>query len=99
VIRLSLGAGRPPVIPVAPLLIAVAILAGCATDDLSGWTERKDGEATRVAGILDGFELTREECEAMIMRARVTAGWITEADLAPSPAAGEDDDAAAAPEA
>jgi len=32
VIRLSLGAGRPPVIPVAPLLIAVAILAGCATD-------------------------------------------------------------------
>jgi len=74
-------------------------LAGCATDDLSGWTERKDGEATRVAGILDGFELTREECEAMIMRARVTAGWITEADLAPSPAAGEDDDAAAAPEA
>ncbi len=74
-------------------------LAGCATDDLSGWTERKDGEATRVAGILDGFELTREECEAMIMRARVNAGWITEADLAPPPAAGEDDVAAAAPEA
>jgi N utilization substance protein A len=74
-------------------------LAGCATDDLSGWTERKDGEATRVAGILDGFELTREECEAMIMRARVKAGWITEADLAPPPAAGEDDAAAAAPEA
>jgi len=36
VTRLSLGAGRPPVIPapftLAPLIIAVAILAGCATD-------------------------------------------------------------------
>jgi N utilization substance protein A len=73
-------------------------LAGCATDDLSGWTERKDGEATRVAGILDGFELTREECEEMIMRARVKAGWIAESDLAPPPPEPEegDDDAAAA---
>jgi transcription termination/antitermination protein NusA len=58
-------------------------LAGCATDDLSGWTERKDGEAVRQAGILDGFDLTREEAEAMIMQARLKAGWITEADLAP----------------
>jgi N utilization substance protein A len=57
-------------------------LAGCATDDLAGWTERKDGEAVRTAGYLDGFELTREECEALIMQARVKAGWITEADLA-----------------
>ena len=31
-------------------------LAGCATDDLVGWTERKDGEAERHAGYLDGFE-------------------------------------------
>ncbi len=60
-------------------------LAGCATDDLSGWTERKDGEAVRQAGILDGFDLTREEAEAMIMQARLKAGWITEADLAPPP--------------
>ena len=57
-------------------------LAGCATDDLVGWTERKDGETTRDAGLLDGFELSREEAEAMIMQARVKAGWITEDDLA-----------------
>jgi transcription termination/antitermination protein NusA len=57
-------------------------LAGCATDDLAGWTERKDGETTRTAGFLDGFDLTREECEALIMQARLKAGWITEADLA-----------------
>jgi transcription termination/antitermination protein NusA len=57
-------------------------LAGCATDDLAGFTERKDGETTRTPGILDGFEVTREECEAIIMQARLKAGWITEADLA-----------------
>jgi N utilization substance protein A len=61
-------------------------LAGCATDDLAGWTERKDGEAVRQAGILDGFDVSREEAEAMIMHARLKAGWITEADLAPPPA-------------
>jgi N utilization substance protein A len=57
-------------------------LAGCATDDLAGWTERKDGETKREAGILDGFELSREDCESLIMQARVIAGWISEADLA-----------------
>jgi N utilization substance protein A len=64
-------------------------LAGCATDDLFGWTERKDGETTKHAGILDGFELSREETEAMIMQARLQAGWVTEKDLAPPPAAEE----------
>jgi N utilization substance protein A len=59
-------------------------LAGCATDDLAGWTERKEGETKHEAGFLDGLELSREECEAMIMQARLKAGWITEADLAPS---------------
>jgi N utilization substance protein A len=61
-------------------------LADCATDDLAGWTERKDAETTKHPGILDGFEMTREDIEALIMQARVKAGWITEADLAPPPA-------------
>jgi N utilization substance protein A len=65
-------------------------LAGCATDDLAGWTERKDGEAVRQPGILDGMELSREEAEALIMRARLKAGWISEADLTPPPAAAEE---------
>jgi N utilization substance protein A len=57
-------------------------LAGCATDDLVGWTERKDsGEQTKHAGILDGNDITRDDAEAMIMQARVLAGWITQADL------------------
>ena len=50
--------------------------AGCVPDDLVGYTERKDGEATRVPGYLEGFELSREDAEAMIMQARIKAGWI-----------------------
>jgi N utilization substance protein A len=60
-------------------------LAGCATDDLVGWTERKDGETVREAGILDGFDLSREEAEGLVMQARLKAGWVNEADLAPPP--------------
>ena len=70
-------------------------LAGCATDDLSGWTERKDGETKREPGILDGFEMTRDENESIIMQARLKAGWVTEADLAKEEVADE----AAEPEA
>ncbi len=51
-------------------------LAGCATDDLTGWTERKDGESVKQAGFLDGIEISREDAEALIMAARVKAGWI-----------------------
>ena len=65
-------------------------LAGCATDDLIGWTERKDGETVKHAGYLDGFELTREEAELMIMTARVHVGWI---DSIPEPAAEEAEEA------
>jgi N utilization substance protein A len=67
-----------------PMLVAfgendiktVEDLAGCATDDLVGWTEGKGSEAVRHKGALDGFEISRTEAEAMIMAARVKAGWI-----------------------
>ena len=55
---------------------SVEDLAGCATDDLVGWTERKDGETTRHSGYLDGFDLSRQEAEAIVMAARIKAGWI-----------------------
>ena len=58
-------------------------LAGCATDDLVGWSERKDGETTRHAGYLDGFEISREDAESDDHAGPLKAGWITEADLAP----------------
>ena len=58
-------------------------LAGCATDDLIGWSERKDGEIVEHAGMLNEFGLAREDAEALIMQARVKAGWINAEDLAP----------------
>ncbi|RFB77934.1 transcription termination factor NusA [Methylovirgula sp. 4M-Z18] len=67
---------------------SVEDLAGCATDDLVGWSERKNGETVKMAGFLDGFELSREAAEAMIMQARVKAGWI---EAAPEAAAEEED--------
>ncbi|HZP21393.1 MAG TPA: transcription termination factor NusA [Bauldia sp.] len=57
--------------------------AGLVPDDVVGWSERKDGETVRHAGILDGFNLSRADAEAMIMQARLKAGWVTEADLNP----------------
>ncbi len=51
-------------------------LAGCATDDLVGWTERKQGEVIRHKGTLSGTGMTATEAEGLIMQARVTAGWI-----------------------
>jgi len=56
-------------------------LAGCATDDLVGWTERKEGsEPTKHPGILDATKSRATTPENMIMQARVIAGWITEAE-------------------
>ena len=69
---------------------SVEDLAGCATDDLVGWTERVDGELKHYAGSLDGIEISREEAEALVMQARIAAGWVTEEELAA--AAAEDED-------
>nr|MBX2806511.1 transcription termination/antitermination protein NusA [Hyphomicrobiales bacterium] len=56
--------------------------ADCATDDLLGWTEKKNGEVTRHSGYLTSFDLTREDAEQMILNARIHAGWI---EAAPEP--------------
>jgi N utilization substance protein A len=60
-------------------------LADCATDDLVGWNERKDKDTIHHEGMLDGFSLSRQAAEDLILASRVKAGWITEADLAPEP--------------
>ena len=71
-------------------------LAGLVTDDLRGWFENRNGERVREPGILEDFNLSADDAEMMIMRARVAAGWISEDDL-PQPeveeveAEGEDD--------
>lgn len=68
-------------------------LAYCATDDLVGWSERKDGETVRFEGTLSGMDVTREEAEQMILSSRLQAGILTEADLAePEPETGDEAD-------
>ncbi len=56
--------------------------AGCAADDLIGWSERKDGETTRFPGTLEEYKISRVDADAMVMQARVKAGWVTEEELA-----------------
>jgi N utilization substance protein A len=62
-------------------------LADCATDDLTGWVERKrekDAEPVRHKGALEGFEIDRKGAEDLIMNARVLLGWIKPEDLIPA---------------
>ena len=55
--------------------------AGCVTDDLTGWFETVERRRVRQEGILDGFDVSAEEAENLIMNARVAAGWITQEEL------------------
>jgi N utilization substance protein A len=60
-------------------------LAGCATDDLVGWTERKQGETVKHKGTFSDLEVSSADAEQIIMAARVKAGWIEP----PEPSAAE----------
>jgi N utilization substance protein A len=66
-------------------------VADCATDDLLGWNERKDKDKETIhhEGVLGAFNLSKQEIEDLILAARVKAGWISEADLAPEEGEGE----------
>ncbi len=55
--------------------------AECATDDLTGWHEKVDGDAVRHAGFLDDFDVSRADADNLIVAARIKAGWFTEEDL------------------
>ncbi len=60
-------------------------LADLSTDELRGAFESKPtGERVRVAGALEGLEISQEDAEKLILRARVAAGWI-EADALEEP--------------
>jgi N utilization substance protein A len=61
-------------------------LAGLVPDDIRGYYDTKDGERVREPGALESFGLSAEDAEALILRARIAAGWIEpqaedEADL------------------
>ena len=50
--------------------------ADCATDELIGWNERKNGETTKHPGALTGHDISMAEAQTMIMKARVQLGWV-----------------------
>ena len=60
-------------------------LAECATDDLMGWSEKKDEETVKFPGFFDGLEISNSEAEQFIMSARIKAGWIEEEPEAEEP--------------
>ncbi len=52
-------------------------LAGLVPDDLVGWKEPgPDGKPKFVAGLLTKNEMSREDAELFILKARVVAGWV-----------------------
>lgn len=58
-------------------------LADMATDELIGWTERKEDNVTRHEGALSDFNISKEEGEQLILQARVAAGWLKPEDILP----------------
>src|SRR5215217_6559576 len=57
-------------------ILSLEDLAGSATDELVGWTERNQGETVRHKGSLSDLGVTAADAERIIMAARVKAGWI-----------------------
>jgi len=52
-------------------------LAGLVPDDLVGWKEPgPDGKPKFVPGLLEKGEMSREDAELFILKARVVAGWV-----------------------
>jgi transcription termination/antitermination protein NusA len=64
-------------------------LADCATDDLTGWVERKDNDSVKHKGAFTGMEVSAQDAAALIMAARVKMGWVEEAVPAPEPEAAD----------
>ena len=50
--------------------------ADLATDELTGWNERKNGETVKHKGYLTDHGVSAAEAEALILQARVALGWI-----------------------
>ncbi len=71
-------------------VLSLEDFAGLTGDDLRGWFEARNGERVREAGLLESFALTSEAADAMIMGARIAAGWI-EAPLAAEEDPGSDE--------
>ena len=70
--------------------------ARCADWELAGgYTTGEDGKRVKDEGLLEQFDMSLEEAQHLIMRARLQLGWVTEEELAAQEAeAAEDGDTA-----
>ena len=78
-------------VPGVTLPIAVALgeagvktvedLADLSTDEIRGGYEQRPEGRVRVPGALESFNLSPQDAEMLVLRARVAAGWISEDDL------------------
>jgi N utilization substance protein A len=57
--------------------------ATCADWELAGGWTTVDGERVKDDGILEPFDVSLEEAQAMVMTARVLLGWVDPEELAP----------------
>ena len=55
--------------------------ATCADWELAGGWTMQDGQRIKDEGILEPYEVSLEEAQAMVMTARVMLGWVDPADL------------------
>jgi len=67
-------------------------LADLATDEIRGGYEQRGADKVKVPGALEAFALSVADAEALILNARISAGWIE----APEVPAEEEEDAAEA---
>tara|TARA_R110000787_G_scaffold3981_6_gene15547 strand:- start:5052 stop:6668 length:1617 start_codon:yes stop_codon:yes gene_type:complete len=65
--------------------------ATCADWELAGGWTTVDGERVKDDGVLEPFDMSLEDAQAMIMTARIMLGWVDPADLEAD--AEEDDEA------
>ena len=58
-------------------VLTIDDIAGLVPDDLIGWKEPgPDGKPKFVAGLLEKADMSREDAELFILKARVVAGWV-----------------------
>ncbi len=63
-------------------------------DELRGWFETKGGERVREPGLLEDYQLTQEQSDALILNARIAAGLI---EAPPEEEGGAEDGSGAEP--
>ena len=63
--------------------------ATCADWELAGGWTVVDGKRSKDDGVLEPFDVSIEEAQALVMRARLMLGWVTEEEIAADAAAAE----------